>query len=484
MLVVLVNTNLMRPLIAPLGLEYVACAARESGVSVEILDLALAENRQTAIRDQFQRCDPILVGVSIRNIDDCFWPSARWFIPDLKDIIADIRKYTDAPIMLGGVGFSIFPERIMVELGAEFGSIGDGKMVIESLVAEILGKKRYERVPGLVWRNGGQFRTNKTVDNGSFSQPAERNMIDNAAYFRLGGQLGIETKRGCNRSCTYCVEPDIRGRKIRAREPKEIADEAEALLREGIDVLHLCDSEFNLSYQHACELCREFIRRSLGDRLSWYAYLTVVPFGSELAELMRRAGCKGIDFTADSASSAMLRRYGQSHRREDIAFVVKIARQNDIRVMLDMLLGGPRETPGTAMESIEFCKRLDVDCVGISLGIRLYPGTTLTKMLDNDDERSQSHWSIRKRYDGPQDLLQPTFYISPALGQRPARLIKKLIAGDRRFFEPTEEHIELLNQNEPIGDYNYNENRELVQAINEGARGAYWDILQQLRQNS
>jgi hypothetical protein len=32
-----------------------------------------------------------------------------------------------------------------------------------------------------------------------------------------------------------------------------------------------------------------------------------------------------------------------------------------------------------------------------------------------------------------------------------------------------------------VTDHNYNDNTELVEAIRQGARGAYWDILRQLR---
>jgi hypothetical protein len=30
--------------------------------------------------------------------------------------------------------------------------------------------------------------------------------VDNAAYFRLGGQMGLETKRGCPSRCVFCAD--------------------------------------------------------------------------------------------------------------------------------------------------------------------------------------------------------------------------------------------------------------------------------------
>jgi hypothetical protein len=89
--------------------------------------------------------------------------------------------------------------------------------------------------------------------------------------------------------------------------------------------------------------------------------------------------------------------------------------------------------------------------------------------------------NIRRKYTGPIDLFKPTFYISKALGGRPAELVRDLIDGDQRFFEPTDEIDRKAEENGDTANYNYNENLPLIQAIQKGARGAYWDILRQSR---
>ena len=90
--------------------------------------------------------------------------------------------------------------------------------------------------------------------------------------------------------------------------------------------------------------------------------------------------------------------------------------------------------------------------------------------------------AIRRHYEGPIDLLRPTFYIARTLGDRPARLVRELIAGDQRFFPPTDEIEDGTASPEGApGDHNYNENRALADAIAAGARGAYWDVLRRLR---
>ena len=146
-----------------------------------------------------------------------------------------------------------------------------------------------------------------------------------------------------------------------------------------------------------------------------------------------------------------------------------------MKVMIDLLLGGPGETPQTAAETINFIKQIGPDCAGASLGIRIYPGTGMADAVKRQGPLSDNP-GLRRKYPGEVDFFQPTFYISPVLGPEPARLIKDLIAGDKRFFEPMAEQPDA-----EATDHNYNDNSELVEAIRRGARGAYWDILRRLR---
>ena len=269
-------------------------------------------------------------------------------------------------------------------------------------------------------------------------------------------------------------------------------------------------------------VCDEIIRRRLDRRVRWYAYLAVVPFDADLAQRMARAGCVGINFTSDSANPAMLAAYRQPHRKEHLAEAVRLCRQNNIAVMLDLLLGGPGETPETVADSIRFFQQIGPDCVGPHSGFVSIPEHAPAAIVA-DEGPLETNPAIRRHYAGPVDLLQPTFYISAAMGNNPARLVRELIAGDPRFFEPEEETATVhgsagdrsifrptgaistnnlcpktwtcplpfrvngyektspADRAEVQGDHNYNANQALADAIAAGARGAYWDILRKLR---
>ena len=60
----------------------------------------------------FDRTSVNLVGVTLRNTDDCAFTSRQSFVGEFADMVNTIRKHTNALIMLGGVGLSVTPEEV------------------------------------------------------------------------------------------------------------------------------------------------------------------------------------------------------------------------------------------------------------------------------------------------------------------------------------------------------------------------------------
>jgi radical SAM superfamily enzyme YgiQ (UPF0313 family) len=102
------------------------------------------------------------------------------------------------------------------------------------------------------------------------------------------------------------------------------------------------------------------------------------------AGIMSKAGCVGIDFAGESASTSMLRTYHQKHLKEDLASAVRLCRKNNIKVMIDLLLGGQAETPETVAETIHFIKQIGPACAGAALGLRIYPGTEMGRIVQGE----------------------------------------------------------------------------------------------------
>jgi radical SAM superfamily enzyme YgiQ (UPF0313 family) len=244
------------------------------------------------------------------------------------------------------------------------------------------------------------------------------------------------------------------------------------LASRGLDVFHTCDSEFNGDAAHAIAVCEQLAEHRAGDALRWYAYCSPTPFPRELARLMREAGCVGVNFGTDSGDTGILGRLGREHRPEDVRACVRACHDEGLVVMLDLLLGAPGETPESVARSLDLVRETGAECAGVSLGVRLYPNTSLTRSI-REARAAECEAGLRGRLEDNDDLALPLHYLEPALGEDPVALVKGLIGGDQRFFFGWPDDTQ--------ADYNYDDNPELTQAIRDGHRGAYWDILRKLR---
>ncbi len=462
MRVALVNSNRIKPPIAPIGLEYVAEAVHAAGHEVAVLDLCWEEDWQSAIPRFFANPSCGLIGVTLRNLDDCFYSSRESFLGGFCEMIKTIRAHANAPIVLGGVGFSTAPEEVMRVGDADAGVWGDGEFPFVEIANRIERNQDWFDVPNLVWKRDGEVKRNPVSYFSLNELPAmSREWVDNRRYYCEGGQLGIETKRGCPKQCIYCADPVSKGRRLRVRPPAAVVDELERLLALGCNHIHTCDSEFNLPENHAKEICKEIIRRNLGNRLRWYAYCSPTPFSRELAGLMRDAGCVGINFGTDSGDARMLKLLGRDYSADDILTADRLCHDAGMAVMFDLLLGAPGETKASMTNTVELMKRSRADRIGVALGVRVYPGTQLAAQLLNGNEK--------KGLVGGSNVFDPLFFLEPEVAPFAVSLIDQLIGDDERFF--------FFHPERKGTDYNYNANQKLVDAIQAGERGAYWDIL-------
>jgi radical SAM superfamily enzyme YgiQ (UPF0313 family) len=460
--VALINTNRIKPPIAPIGLEYVAEVLHAAGHSPCILDLQWEDECQTAIEKFFHDREYELIGVSIRNTDDCAYSSRQSFFPEYESVMKAIRKNSAGSVVLGGVGFSCMPEQTAESLRPDAGLWGDGERLFADIATRMEEKKAWNDVPSLVRCSENRWvcAPRSFPELGGLPEMTRR-WVDNHRYFREGGQVGIETKRGCPGKCVYCADPLAKGKMVRLRPPVHVAYEFERLVELGIDHFHLCDSEFNIPKLHAELVCEELIRHEKLKNVRWYTYCSPVPFSRQLAALMRRAGCVGINFGVDSGDRQILRRLRRDFSPEDIVDTASICKEVGITVMLDLLLGSPSESESSIVNTIDLMKKIDPDCVGVSVGVRVYPKTPLESMVKSD--------SLKGGMSGDERGNEPVFFMEQGIAHDIFEIIDRNIGEDSRFlfFDPSKPEV----------NYNYNANERLAEAISKGYRGAYWDIL-------
>lgn len=473
--ILLVNPNRMRPPIAPVGLDYLASSLEENGYTPILCDLAFEPDWEAALDRALGAAPPLAVGVTIRNIDDAYFASQDFILQRTREIIHYIQRKTALPVVLGGIGFSCAPKEILKYTGAPLGVVGDGEESLVYVLDRLANGGDPSLAPGVIsrGRNGNGRAVNRSVCDPEALPLPKRRFVDNRRYFAEGGQIGVETKRGCDQFCIYCADPVGRGDHMRLRPPEMIVRELTDLLDQGIDVIHLCDSEFNLPATHAHAICGAIRGAGLASKLRWYTYATPLGFDAVLAEAMAKAGCVGINFGVDHCDPEQLRRLGRRHTAEDIRRTAEACRQAGIVVMFDLLLGGPGETVESISRAVQFMKEVGPERVGLSCGVRIYPHTALAAFVQSQGPL-ESNPNLHGATKNNDDLLRPVFYVDAAVGTGIHRTVWEMTRDDRRFV------IANPDAGEGKRNYNYNDNAVLEAAIRDGARGAYWDILRRL----
>lgn len=385
----------------PLGLAYIATALHRAGHQTRLLDWQM---NRPAIAGTLAEFQPDFVGISLRNIDDVLIKKRQTFFDDLSGLCAEIKQRASCPIILGGSGFSIFPEELLSLSGADFGIQGEGEKSVVSLVSALEQKTDYSNTAGLVFRNADRIIMNSRRDIVRLGRQAmpERPGHLVEFYLRNSAMLNIQTQRGCAFHCCYCTYPVIEGRHYQRRAPDAVADEFEALQNLGAKYLFIVDAVFNSSNEHVTGICEAILKKDL--KLKWGCFLHPKNLTPELMRLMARAGLSHIEFGTDSFCDPVLEAYGKSFTFDDIFKSSELARHEKVDYCHFLIFGGPGETRETLKLSFENSQRLRRSVILAVVGMRIYPGTPLY-------ERARHEGIV---WNGV-ELLQPQYYLSPAL---------------------------------------------------------------------
>jgi radical SAM superfamily enzyme YgiQ (UPF0313 family) len=421
MRILLISTNRLRPPPPfPLGLAYIVANLERDAHEVKVLDLMFLDDFKGELEQAIRDFDPDLISLSIRNIDDENYRTPRFFLSESKEIVQICQMASSAKILLGGPGFSIFPESSLLYLNADMGIVGEGEKAFSELVGKMDRGEDYTSLPGLVTIRDNRIILNQPQLIESFDdlKMPERTLLDAKRYWEETGMIlpqasgifpeawtfpeapTIQDKRGCCMECIYCSQPLIEGKKIRIRSPQKVVDELEVIRKDvGKDKIQFVDSLFNYPIEHAESICQEIIRRRLD--IQWSCGLNPAFVTRRLIGLMRKAGCTHVDVGNESGSDKMLKNLRKGFSVEDVKRCCLYLKEYDLSFACYLLLGGPGENKETVEESISLMEKLAPNIVNVAIGIRIYPGCEMAQIAQKEGYISPST-----------DLLTPTFYLS------------------------------------------------------------------------
>lgn len=392
----------------PLGLSYLKTylLSKIDWLDVKISDMNLITVSE--LETEIKEYSPDWVGVSIRNIDGANSLDMTSFIPGYSEIMAAVRASTNAPVIMGGAGFSIFPEKLFQLLSPDYGITGEGEESLRQLILALNNYvadgsqdkiNDYSKIEGLISKETGGLVVNPhTRYLNTLNLQFDEKLSD--FYWESSGMLNIQTKRGCCYNCIYCSYPIIDGRCVRTLDTDLIVGTLERLCRDkGITYVFFTDSVFNIHNSYNAQLAEKIIKS--GIKINWGAYFSPHNLTDDLLALFQRAGLKHIEFGTESLCSEQMQRYGKNFTIEDVLLNSHRAFKYNIFYAHFLILGGIGETEKTLRETMENSKKIRYSVFFPYIGMRIYPGTPLHRMAIEDGTISAED-----------SLLDPTYYLA------------------------------------------------------------------------
>lgn len=180
---------------------------------------------------------------------------------------------------------------------------------------------------------------------------------------------GINIMFGCNNFCSYCIVPYVRGRE-RSREPKEIIQEIERLVADGVVEIMLLGQNVNSYGKNLdnpisfAQLLQEVEKI---EGLKRIRFMTSHPkdLSDELIQVMKDSKkiCRHLHLPVQAGSNRILQAMNRRYTKEQyLALVDKIkTAMPDIALTTDLIVGFPGETSEDVEETIDVVKKVGYD---------------------------------------------------------------------------------------------------------------------------
>ncbi len=188
-----------------------------------------------------------------------------------------------------------------------------------------------------------------------------------------GHYAHLKIAEGCDKHCTYCIIPKVRG-KYRSVPMEQLLAEAEELAAQGVKELILVAQETTL---YGVDLYGEkSLHRLLRELckikgIRWIRLLYCYPeeIYEDLITVMKEEPkvCHYLDLPIQHANDTVLRRMGRRTSKADLIRTVRHLREEipDIVLRTTLLTGFPGETEEAHEELMEFIDEMEFDRLGV-----------------------------------------------------------------------------------------------------------------------
>jgi len=247
---------------------------------------------------------------------------------------------------------------------------GNKKLVVFGCLAKRFGDELKQEIPeiDMLYGVGDDDKIVEyctSVLSAADSAETDIRLADTAyAYLKIA--------EGCDRGCSYCVIPDIRG-SFRSRMSEDILKEAEALIRAGRRELIVVAQDItaygkDLTQYDLAQLIKDIASIS-GDFWIRLLYLYPTAITDELLETIRTEEkvCNYLDIPLQHTEQKILRLMKRGGGREYYENLIQRIREivPDVALRSTLIAGFPQETEKDFEAMLDFVQRMELDRLGV-----------------------------------------------------------------------------------------------------------------------
>ena len=199
-------------------------------------------------------------------------------------------------------------------------------------------------------------------------------VVDTKRQITTGGHFAyMKIAEGCDKHCTYCIIPKIRGT-YRSVPMEQLIKEAEELAAQGVKELILVAQETTLygkdlyGEKSLHKLLKELCKVS---GIQWIRILYCYPeeITDELIQVIKEEPkiCHYLDLPIQHANDEILKRMGRRTSKQELIDIVTKLRKEipDICLRTTLITGFPGETKEQHQELVEFVDEMEFDRLGV-----------------------------------------------------------------------------------------------------------------------
>lgn len=362
-----------------------ACSGLIGEFKVKIIDQRIFDDWEQILEKEL-KTKPLCVALSSMTGSQIFYALqvSRYVKEDHPEI----------PIVWGGMHPTLMAEQTLKHPDIDFIIVGEGEIAFRNLVRELAGKKQFEKVGGLAWKDKeGTIHINPEGELPDLNQlpPIPYDLVNIEDYTTptqylfptVKRLLPFQGSRGCPYKCTFCSEPALT-RTYRMMKPELFIERTMELVhRYNLNHITFYDEEFFVNPKWATR-----IAELINGQYTWWVQSRADDMLKVDLKKMEKYGMLVVAPGIESGSNRILKWINKNETVDQFIECNQRLAQTSIIPQYNLIIGFPSETTEEVNETIDLTLKLLEDnpraIINSFSPFTPLPGTKLLEISRNE----------------------------------------------------------------------------------------------------